>query len=142
MKGFLLDTVTISELRKNQRADPHVHAWQALQKESAFWISVITIMEIRTGLIKVRARDPAFSDRLKSWLETLLLPYFATRTLSVDLNVVEKAAEFRAIQRLTQEDALIAATACIHGLTLATRNTSDFMNTGIDIVNPWERRDD
>ncbi len=138
MNAVLLDTVTISELRKDKRADPAVQRWQETSRTFESWISVTTPLEIRVGILRVRPRDPAFAETLEAWLLNIVLPEFSDRTLGIDLTIALQAAEYRVLHGLAPNDSLIAATAKIHGLTLATRNVADFASTGIALVNPWE----
>lgn len=136
-KGLLLDTVVVSELRKGARADPAVVAWQRSVVTVPAWLSVITLLEIRSGLRSVQARDPAFAARLETWYREQLLPRFREHLLPVDRAIAEAAAEFTTTRTLPPHDALIAATAKVHGLTVATRNLADFADTGVAVVNPW-----
>ncbi len=135
--GFLLDTVLVSELRKGAKADASVIAWQEGIAAIPVYLSVITLLEIRIGVRRVQGRDPDFAARLEAWYEGRLLPRFRDHLLSVDQAVAETAAELSAGRTLSPHDALIAATAKVHHLTLATRNVSDFGDTGISMVNPW-----
>ena len=102
------------------------------------WISVVTPLEIRKGVHLVRAKDPSFAADLDNWLLNTILPGFRHRMLGVEITIALQAAEFRAVQEMTPNDSLIAATAKVHNLTLATRNIADFKDCGIDLVNPWE----
>ena len=102
------------------------------------WISVITPMEIRVGIHQVRRRDPEFAEKLETWLTATVLPEFQQHMIGIDTQIALQAAEYRAIHSLCPNDSLIAATAKVHSLTLATRNIADFQGTGISLVNPWE----
>ncbi len=135
--GLLLDTVVVSELRRGTRAAPAVVAWQASVTAIPAYLSVITLLEIRLGIRNVAVRDPAFAARLEAWYGERLLPSFAGRLLAVDRAVAEAAAGLATSRTLPPHDALIAATARVHGLTLVTRNTPDFADTGVPVVNPW-----
>lgn len=132
----LLDTVTVSELRRGPRVDPNVKRWQ--EGIGEVWISVITLNELRFGIRMVETKDPPFAARLLIWYSQLLSNPQRFRILNVDRAIAEQAADYRADHRTPFEDSLIAATAKIHGLTLATRNTSHFEKTGIALVNPWD----
>lgn len=136
--SFLLDTVVISELRKNDRADREVKQWQKKIQGADTWLSVITIQEIYVGILRVAPKDPVFAARLNVWLDETVIPHFSDHLLDIDLAVAEVAAKMRVLYGLSFNDALIAATAEVHELTLATRNVSDFEHTGINVVNPWE----
>ena len=136
MMRFLLDTVTVSELRRtDHKMHPAVWAWQKDIKES--FLSVITLNELRYGMRKVESRDPIFAAQLSAWYSQIIARPRRFRILAVDRAIAEQAADFRAANNTPFEDSLIAATAKVHGLTLATRNTADFTATGIDLVNPW-----
>lgn len=142
MKIWLLDTVTISELRKNRnRQNPNVANWRQTISLQSCRLSVISILEIQTGMLKVREKDPEFANRLKVWLESSIMNQFCHRLLDVDTKVVQEAATFRAEHPMGVADALIAATASVYDLTLVTRNISDFQDTGIELLNPWEVED-
>lgn len=134
---FLLDTVTVSELRRaDEKMNPGVLAWQKNLRES--FLSVITLNELRYGIRKVEPRDPIFAAQLTAWYSQIVARPQRFRILPVDRAIAELAAEFRAAHDTPFEDSLIAATAKVHGLTLATRNTADFKDCGISLVNPWE----
>lgn len=138
MKPILLDTVTISELRKEGRMHDAVRAWQEQLSDRETWLSVVSVMEIRMGHLRVLNKDPVFAQRLESWLETTVIPLFEDRLFQIDLAIAREAAGMRVVHGLSPNDSLIAATAKVHGLTLATRNTADFEATGIRLINPWD----
>ncbi len=133
---YLLDTVTISEFRRAKKAHPAVQKWQT--DLTKVYLSVITMNEIRYGMRKVESKDPVFFARLTAWYDNLISQPERFRILPVNLSIAELAADFRASHQSPFEDSLIAATAKIHNLTLATRNISDFKPSGIPLVNPWE----
>ncbi len=136
MTRFLLDTVTVSELRRtDHKMHPAVCAWQKNLKES--FLSIITLHELRYGMRKVEPRDPVFAAQLHAWYSQIIARPRRFRILAVDRAIAEQAADFRAAHHTPFEDSLIAATAKVHHLTLATRNTADFKDCGIDLVNPW-----
>jgi toxin FitB len=114
-----------------------VIAWQESAVGIPAFLSVITLLEIRVGVRQVEARDPAFAKLLDSWYRDRLLPRFLDRLLVVDQAVAEAAAELSSGRTLPAHDILIAATAQVHQLTVITRNLSDFADTGVAVVNPW-----
>ncbi|MEO5716066.1 MAG: type II toxin-antitoxin system VapC family toxin [Luteolibacter sp.] len=136
--AFLLDTVTLSEFRRAENADPAVFRWQASLLGQPVYLSVITLNEIWYGIRKIENRDPAFATLLGEWYANLIAQSDLFLIVPVSRQIAESAAELRATHGTPYNDALIAATAQVHGLTLATRNASDFAQTGISIVNPWE----
>lgn len=135
---YLLDTVTLSAFRRPDKADPHLLRWQKAQRGKIGYISVVTLNELRYGMRKVEPREAVFASHLAAWYSRIVSLPDQFRILIVDRPITELAADFRAAHDTPFEDSLIAATAKVHGLTLATRNTADFTATGISLVNPWE----
>lgn len=133
---FLLDTSVVSELRRRQ-ADPRVAAWARSVALPGLFLSAITIEEIEIGVMLAERRDPGQGAVLRTWLETQVLTSFADRILPVDVTVVRRSAAIHVPDPRPIRDGLIAATALVHGLTVATRNTADFDPTGVPTVNPW-----
>ena len=134
---FLLDTNVVSELRKTQ-ADPAVVAWARSVPAYKLYISAITLLEIETGILRLERRDPEQADPLRNWLEVHVMPAFAGRVLSVDGAVARRCARLHVPDRSNECDALIAATALVHDMTVVTRNTRDFAFSGAPVLNPWE----
>lgn len=135
---YLLDTNVVSELRKAKRADANVRAWAASVPTSSLFLSAITVLEIETGILMVERRDQPQANLLRAWLEGQVLPVFSGRILPVDTAVALRCAKLHVPDRRSERDALIAATALVHGFAVATRNTDDFKATGVELVNPWE----
>lgn len=137
---FLLDTNVISELRKVRagRADPHVVSWSRRTALTDQFISTITAMELEIGVRRIERRDTSQGLLLRRWLETQVLPQFAGRILPVDLPIALQCAALHVPDRREEGDAMIAATALVHGLTVVTRNTHDFERKGVPLLNPWE----
>jgi len=137
--SFLLDTNVVSEWVK-----PHPHAgvvaWLAQADEDRTFLSVITLAELRYGVERMAAGIR--QRRLDEWLRNELLPRFEGRILSIDISIADLwgkvVARREALGRpISAQDAFIAATAEIHGLTLVTRNAQDFRPTLKALVNPW-----
>lgn len=135
--SFLLDTNVISEVRRRSAA-PQVVEWQKSNPVSAYTVSVVSLMEIRNGAERVRTKDIAFAEKLENWYTNRLLPTYHGRILPVTLRICEVRATFPQNRMLPPLDAILAATAKYHRLTIATRNTKDFEGLGIKLVNPWE----
>ena len=135
---YLLDTNVVSELRKAANADHHVVAWASAAPASAQFVSAITILELEYGVLLVERRDEAQGAVLRSWLDARVMPAFLDRVLSVDVAVARRCAQLHVPDRRSERDALIAATAWVHGFRVVTRNTRDFVGTGVETLNPWE----
>ena len=137
---FLLDTNVLSELRKvgDGKADAHVVAWLSRGNATDFFISAVTLMEIEIGVLRIERRDRAQGTRLRAWMAQRILPEFADRTLPIDRAVVLRCAPLHVPDPRPERDAFIAATALVHGMTVVTRNVSDFAPTGVPVLNPWE----
>ena len=135
---YVLDTVTMSAFRRDGRTPAAVFRWSASLDERCHCLSVISLNEIRFGIRTVEAKDPDFGQRLHRWYQSIVEEERFYRILAVDREIAELAALFRADYETPYYDSLIAATAKVHGLILATRNTGDFAGTGIQLVNPWE----
>jgi len=132
--AYLLETNVVSELRK-QRPHGAVLAWLQSLEDADLHLSAVTLGEIQAGIELTREQDPSKADEIETWLALVAEAY----------NVVPMdAAAFRAWARLMHrksdtlyEDAMIAATAQVHGLTVATRNVADFKALGIEVFNPF-----
>lgn len=137
---FLLDTNVISELRKARagKADPHVAAWVQTVPVGSLFLSVIVIQELEIGTMLAERRDPPQGAVLRMWLDEHVLPSFADRILPVDTAVARRSAALYVPNPQPFRDALIAATALVHGMTVVTRNLADFKATGVSLLNPWE----
>lgn len=134
---YLLDTNVVSELRKPK---PHgaVLAWLQSVDDAQLYLSAVTIGEIQAGIELTREQDESKAAELEAWLEQVATAY---NVLPMD------AAAFRAWARLMHrrsdtlyEDAMIAATARVNGLTVLTRNVADFKALGVDVFNPFSSR--
>jgi predicted nucleic acid-binding protein len=138
--NYLLDTNVVSELRKigDGKADARVAAWVDTEDAESFFISAITILELERGVLGIQRRDAAQGARLRAWLDNHVRPEFAGRILPIDDQIAMRCAHLHIPDRRNEVDALIAATALVHGLTVATRNVRDFEGTGVVVVNPWQ----
>ena len=134
---FLLDTNVISELRRPDKADRTVVAWAGAIPAASFFLSAISILEIELGALLIARRDAAQGAVLRSWIDDQILPRFEARILAVDTAVAQRCARLHVPDPHAERDALIAATAMVHGLTVVTRNVADFESTGVALLNPW-----
>lgn len=137
---FVLDTNVVSELRKVRlsKADTNVTAWTESVDASDLFVSAITIMELELGVLSIERKDATQGAMLRSWMEQHVLPEFAGRTLPVDTTVAQRCARLHVPDKRGERDALIAATALVHGMTVVTRNVADFKPTGVPTFNPWD----
>jgi predicted nucleic acid-binding protein len=134
---FLLDTNVISELRRPERANRNVAAWAAAFPAANFFLSAISILEIEIGALQLARKDSTRGAVLRAWIDEQILPRFEGRILPVDTNVAQHCARLHVPDPRSERDALIAATAQVHSLTMVTRNTSDFESAGVALLNPW-----
>ena len=136
---LVLDTNAVSELRKAKsgRADAGVVAWAETVQASELFVSAITILELETGVLQIERRDAAQGAVLRAWLDQQVLPGFTGRILPVDTAVARRCARLHVPDPRSERDALIAATALVHGMTVVTRNVADYAPTGVPILNPW-----
>jgi len=100
-------------------------------------LSAISVLELERGTLLMERRDPAQGAMLRSWMENLVMPSFAGRILPVDTPVALRCAALHVPDPKSYRDALIAATALVHGMTVVTRNVSDFEPSGVAVLNPW-----
>jgi predicted nucleic acid-binding protein len=135
---FVLDTNVISELRRPRRADRNVVKWADGIPVAQFFLSAISLLEIERGALQIARRDAAQGRILRSWIDDQILPRFESRILAVDAAVALRCARIHIPNPRAERDALIAATALVHGMTVATRNVNDFAKTGVSLVNPWD----
>ncbi|MFA5664337.1 type II toxin-antitoxin system VapC family toxin [Castellaniella sp.] len=137
---FVLDTNVVSELRKVRagKADLNVAAWVESVDAAELFVSAITIMELELGVLSIERKDATQGAMLRSWLEQHVLPEFFGRTLPIDTAVAQRCARLHVPDKRGERDALIAATALVHGMTVVTRKVADFEPTGVAVINPWE----
>jgi predicted nucleic acid-binding protein len=137
---YLLDTNVVSELRKARtgKADRHVKEWAKNIPAASMYLSAICVLELERGTLLMERRDASQGAMLRSWLENHVLPTFAGRILPVDIPVAVRCAALHVPNPCSYRDALIAATAMVHGMTVVTRNVTDFEPTGVALLNPWQ----
>lgn len=136
---LLLDTNVLSELRRPERANPNVRAWSQGVAAIHLFISAITVLEIELGILLMARKDERQGTALRAWFERQVLAPFEERILPVDTAVARRCASLHVPNPCAERDALIAATALVHGLTVVTRNAADFASTGVPMLNPWTK---
>ncbi len=136
MKGYLVDTNILSELRRPKPA-PAVVGWISSADPERLFISVLTLGEMRRGVELLRLKDPVAARALHRWMDSTLQE-FSERILGIDESVAECWGRLSIREQLPSIDGLLAATASVHDLQVATRNTDDFERSGIACFNPFE----
>ena len=136
---YVLDTNVVSELRKIRvgKADDHVADWADSVDAGDLYLSAITIQELEIGVLLAERRDPSQGAVLRAWLSGHVLPAFTGRILAVDTVVAQRSARLHVPNPRPVRDGLIAATALVHGMVVATRNVADFEPMGVATLNPW-----
>lgn len=132
---YLLDTNVVSELRK-RRPSPKVVAWLQGVQDPNLHLSAVTIGEIQAGIEITRTQDATKAEELEAWADQVADSY---NVLAMDATCFRRWAKLMQRQSSTvYEDAMIAATALVHDLTVVTRNVRDFSRFDVRVLNPFE----
>ena len=136
---YLLDTNVISELRKAKtgKISKNVETWASHVPASTLFLSVITILELELGVSLLERRDTRQGTLLRTWFDDHVLTTFSDRILDIDSVVALRCAALHVPDPQPDRDALIAATALVHGMVVVTRNVSDFERAYVETINPW-----
>ena len=132
----LLDTNVVSELRKRERCDGNVAAWYSSISDGDLFLSVLTLGEIRKGIVLVRDRDPGQAEALENWL-TYVKQNYEGRILPIDADISDAWGQMHYDRNVPVVDGLLAATARVHNLTLVTRNIQDMKGLGASLLDPF-----
>jgi toxin FitB len=135
--NVLIDTNVISELRRRDRCNANVASWFAALPAESIFLSVIVVGEIRRGIESVKRRDPKGARALETWLKMLVSEH-EPRILPIDRRIAEEWGRMNVPNPIPVLDGLMAATARVNDLVLATRNIKDVARTGVRTVNPFE----
>jgi toxin FitB len=135
---YILDTNVVSELRKGKKADRNVRVWAQTLPAASLYLSVVSILELEMGILLVERRDPKQGGILRAWMDGHVLPSFSGRILAIDTVVAQRCAALHVPTPRSDRDALIAATALVHSMTVVSRNVTHFQPTGVAVVNPWQ----
>jgi predicted nucleic acid-binding protein len=134
---YLLDTNIISAFRRPDRLPQAVRTWADAADAGEFFLSAITVLEIEQGILAKSRTDTAQGAILRTWFDEDVLPGFEDRILLFDARVARKCASLHVSDPRPERDAMIAATAIVHGLTVVTRNIADFERLEVELLNPW-----
>ena len=137
---FVLDTNVVSELRKVRlgTADSQVARWAETVEAVTLYISAIAVLELELGVLLAERKDAKQGGALRIWLDNHVLPEFADRILPVDAAVAQRCAHLHVPDPRAGRDALIAATALVHGMTVVTRKVPDKATTREKLLKTWD----
>lgn len=136
---YLLDTNVVSEFRKSAdgRINQGVKRWAEETFPELMFISAISILELEIGVLQIERRDQKQGAILRKWLDQNVLPAFSDRVISVDVPIAKRCASLHVPNPKSERDAMIAASAIEHRMTIVTRNVSDFIKSGVKVYDPW-----
>ena len=136
MRKYLLDTNVLSEIKKGAGGDQGVFTWYSSIEESNLFISVISLGEILRGVVLIQHKDPVKSKFINAWYCDLVLR-FSERIIGIDQHTMETWAKLPCRRTIPPFDSLLAATASSKGFIMVTRNVVDFLDTGVEVLNPF-----
>ena len=139
MKLFL-DTNVISELRltPSKKINPNFAMWAETIHRKDCYTSVVVLMEIERGVMRMECKDPVQGNNLRHWFENFVKPFFEYRILKIDKTTANICANIHTPNRRPENDAWIAASCMQHNLPLVTRNVADFQNLNMKLINPFD----
>ncbi|MDO4997337.1 MAG: type II toxin-antitoxin system VapC family toxin [Neisseria sp.] len=136
---YLLDTNIISEIRKinSGRANHGVEKWAKSVDKELMYISCISLLEMEQGILSLERKDAQQGSLYRSWFENIVKPQFQDKVIPIDASVALACAKMHVPNKKNLADSLIAASAKQHRLIVVTRNEKDFLETGVQLLNPF-----
>lgn len=136
---YLLDTNVVSELRKIKTAKAHqgLSQWLSSIQPEQLYINTIVLMELKKGIFLKQGKDPKQAQVLQIWLDTVIRPAFAQRTLNIDENTIDICAKLHVPNKRPENDAWIGAMAIAYNMVLVTRNVKDYAGLPVKVINPF-----
>lgn len=140
MMKLFLDTNIVSEFRltPNKKINPNFAKWEKKIDRKYCWTSVVVLMELERGIMRMERKDFAQGQNLRSWFENFVKSFFENRILKIDRTTAQICAKLHVPNQRPESDAWIAASCIQHNLPLVTRNIADFQNLNIELINPFE----
>ena len=137
---YLLDTNVVFEFRKLHagKADPSVAQWAMSVDSTKMYLASVTVLELEIGVLCMERKDIKQGRLFRKWYEDFVVKVFADRILAFDLVAARIAGKFHVPDPAPFRYSMIAATALVHNMTVVTRNTGDFVRTGVPVINPWQ----
>jgi predicted nucleic acid-binding protein len=134
---FLLDTDVVSASRRPEKAGKGLASWVAETNPRSMYLSAVSILELKIGALRLYNRDRARAIDLEDWIRQRVLARFQGRIFAFDETTASLCAPLHVPKTRPERDAMIAATALQHGMTVVTRNVRDFAPMGVPVFDPW-----
>ena len=135
---YLLDTNVVSALRRRGKMASQALRWLNSTPAAQLYISAMTVFEIQHGIVQLSRKSATGAADIQEWLDDQVLVSFSRRILAIDERIACRGAKLHVGRSRIDHDRILAATAMVHDLTVATRNTSDFAAFGVRLLDPFQ----